>query len=93
LDFQNPVSIITKSRLVARDASLLAELSRRARAAVFLSIPFAKDEDSLKIEPWAAKSSQRFSAMRILADAAIPVGIAIAPIIPGLNDPDIPGLL
>lgn len=93
LDFQNPVSIITKSRLVARDVSLLAELARRARAAVFLSIPFAKDEDSLKIEPWAAKSSQRFSAMRILADAAIPVGIAIAPIIPGLNDADIPELL
>ena len=93
LEFQNPVSIITKSRLVARDASLLAELSRRARAMVFLSIPFARDEDSLKIEPWAAKTSLRFSAMRILADAGIPVGIAIAPIIPGLNDTNVPELL
>ena len=93
LEFQNPVSIITKSRLVARDAPLLAELSVRARAMVFLSIPFAQDEDSRKIEPWAAVTSQRFSAMRILADAGIYVGIAIAPIIPGLNDSDVAELL
>lgn len=93
LEFQNPVSIITKSRLVARDVVLLAELSRRARVMVFSSIPFARDEDALKMEPWAAKTSLRFSAMRILADAGIPVGIAIAPIIPGLNDSDVPELL
>jgi DNA repair photolyase len=93
LEFQNPISIITKSRLVARDAVLLAELSRRAQVMVFLSIPFARDEDALKIEPWAAKTSLRFSAMRILSDAGIPVGIAIAPIIPGLNDSDVPELL
>lgn len=93
LEFQNPISIITKSRLVARDAPLLADLSRRARAMVFLSIPFARDEDALNVEPWAAKTSLRFSAMRILADAGISVGIAIAPIIPGLNDSDVPELL
>ncbi|HRI64561.1 MAG TPA: radical SAM protein [Polyangium sp.] len=93
LEFQNPISIITKSRLVARDTALLAELTRRARAKVFLSIPFAHDEDSLKIEPWAAKSSLRFAAMKMLADAGIFVGIGIAPIIPGLNDSDVPELL
>ena len=93
LEFQNPISIITKSRLVARDAGLLADLTRRARAMVFLSIPFARDEDARKIEPWAATTTLRFSAMRILADAGIPVGIGIAPIIPGLNDTDVPELL
>lgn len=93
LEFQNPISIITKSRLVARDAALLAELARRARATVFLSIPFAHDDDARKIEPWASKSSLRFAAMKILADAGILVGIAIAPIIPGLNDYDVPELL
>ncbi|MDI1445754.1 PA0069 family radical SAM protein [Polyangium sp. 6x1] len=93
LAFQNPVSIITKSRLVARDADLLSELSRRARAHVFLSIPFARDEDGRKIEPWASKTSLRFGAMRALADAGVPVGIAVAPVIPGLNDADIAELL
>jgi DNA repair photolyase len=93
LDFQNPVSIITKSRLVARDAALLGEIARRARAFVFLSIPFARDEDAQKIEPWASKPSLRFEAMRLLAEAGVPVGLGIAPVIPGLNDSDIAELL
>lgn len=93
LEFQNPISIITKSRLVARDAALLAQLTRKARAMVFLSVPFARDEDARKIEPWAAITSLRFAAMKVLAEAGVPVGIAIAPIIPGLNDSDIPELL
>jgi len=93
LEFQNPISIITKSRLVARDAALLAQLAEKARAVVFLSIPFARDEDARKIEPWAAITSLRFAAMKTLADAGVPVGIAIAPIIPGLNDSDLPELL
>lgn len=93
LEFQNPINIITKSRLVARDTALLAQLAQKARAMVFLSIPFARDEDARKIEPWATITSLRFSAMRTLADAGVPVGIAIAPVIPGLNDTDIPELL
>jgi len=71
----------------------LAQLAEKARAVVFLSIPFARDEDARKIEPWAAITSLRFAAMKALADAGVPVGIAIAPIIPGLNDSDLPELL
>jgi len=93
LEFQNPASVITKSRLVARDVGLLSQLAKKARAHVFLSIPFARDEDAQKIEPWASKPSLRFEAMRILAEAGVPVGIGIAPVIPGLNDSDIPELL
>lgn len=93
LEFQNPVSIITKSRLVARDIALLVELSRKARAQVYLSIPFARDEDGQKMEPWASKPSLRFDAMRALSDAGISVGIAIAPVIPGLNDSCVAELL
>jgi DNA repair photolyase len=93
LEFQNPVSVITKSRLVARDAALLGQIAQKAQATAFLSIPFARDEDARKIEPWASKPSLRFEAMRTLAEAGVPVGIAIAPVIPGLNDTDIAELL
>ena len=93
LEFQNPVSIITKSRLVARDAALLGQIADKAQATAFLSIPFARDEDARKIEPWASKPSLRFEAMRTLREAGVPVGIAIAPVIPGLNDTDIAELL
>lgn len=93
LEFRNPVGVITKGALIRRDADLLAELARVARATVTISIPFADDETGRKVEPYASKSSERFAAMRALADAGVPVGINIAPVIPGLSDSDIPELL
>lgn len=91
--YGNPVGIITKSAIITRDADLLAELGRRAHAHVTLSIPFARDEDSRKIEPYASVSSKRFATMRTLADAGVSVGISLAPVIPGLNEEQIPELL
>ena len=93
LEFQNPVSIVTKSALIRRDADLLAALATRARAAVSLSIAFARDEPARKIEPYASRPSNRFDVMKRLADAGVPIGILVAPIIPGLNESDIPELL
>lgn len=89
----NPVGIVTKSFLVARDAELLAELERVAGARVFVSIPFADDARSRMIEPGAPPSSRRFEALRRLHAAGVPVGVLVAPLIPGLNDRDIPAVL
>jgi DNA repair photolyase len=93
LEFQNPVSIITKSALIRRDVALLAELTRRARATVNFSIAFASDEAARKMEPYASRPSHRFEVMRLLADAGVSTGIIVAPVIPGLNETDIPALL
>jgi len=93
LEFQNPASVITKSALVRRDVALLAELSRRARCRVNLSVAFARDEMARKIEPYASRPESRFEALRLLADAGISCGVIVAPIIPGLNDTDVPELL
>lgn len=93
LAYRNPVSIITKSALVRRDVELLAALARDAHAWVTVSIPFADDAMARAIEPWAARPSARFDAVRALASAGVPVGVNIAPVIPGLNDDDIPELL
>jgi DNA repair photolyase len=92
-EYRNPVSLITKGALVRRDLGLLARLEREAAASVTLSIPFADDELARKIEPWASPPSRRFAAMRELAAAGVPVGISVSPIIPGLNDDQIPELL
>lgn len=92
-EHRNPVCVITKSALVRRDADLLARLARESRATVILSIPFARDDDALKLEPWAARVSRRFEAMRALADAGVPVGVSVSPVIPGLNDHDIAEIL
>ncbi len=92
-EFRNPVAIITKGALVRRDVRLLAEMERESGASVALSIPFADECVSRKIEPNASLPSQRFDTMRILAEAGIPTAIGIAPVIPGLNDSDIAELL
>ena len=93
LRFQNPVSVITKGALVARDAALLGELARRADAEVFISLAFSDDSAARAVEPHTPSPRARLRAMKTLHDAGVRVGIALAPLIPGLNDTQIPELL
>lgn len=92
-EYRNPVAIITKGRLVLRDLDLLSRLHREASVHVYFSIPFSDDEVARKVEPQAPSSRKRFEAMATLAKAGIPTGISLSPIIPGLNDEDVPDLL
>ncbi len=90
LDFRNPVALITKSFLITRDVELLAELHRQSFCTVAISIPFASDDMARKIEPQASTITRRFQALEALAKAGIPVGVSLAPTIPGLNENDMP---
>jgi DNA repair photolyase len=89
----NPIGMITKGALVRRDIDVLSELSKRCGAHVTITIPFLDETVARKIEPGAPTPNKRFETLRALSEAGIPTGIAIAPLIPGLNDPDIPRLL
>jgi DNA repair photolyase len=93
LEFRNPVGIVTKGALIRRDADLLAALAREAGAAVYFSIPFADAEMARAIEPNVATPDQRLEALAALSAAGIATGVALAPVIPGLNDSDIPKVL
>lgn len=93
LEFSQPVGVITKGALVRRDIDVLAKLARRAPVKVFLSIPFAEDDLGRAIEPWGSAPSTRFSTLRALSAAGIETGVAIAPLIPGLNDADVATIL
>src|SRR4030095_15845063 len=88
-DFGVPVGVITKSRLVTRESHIVKKLT----ASVFFSLPFLTKEKSNPFEPYTPVPEARFRAMETIANAGIPVGIAIAPVIPGYNESDIPGLL
>ena len=92
-EFRHPVAVITKGALVRRDAALLARMSARGGAYVHVSIPFAHDGDARRVEPFASSPATRFQTLRALADAGVPGGVAIAPVIPGLNDAQIPEIL
>lgn len=93
LEHRARVGVITKSALVRRDADLLVELDRRAGARVFVSIPFADRDVARAIEPWASEPAARFETLRRLSEAGLETGVAIAPLIPGLNDSAIPEIL
>ena len=90
---RNPAAIVTKSFLVVRDIDVLIQLRDVADAAVMISIAFAGADLARKMDPGASTPDRRFEAMRRLADAGVPVGVMVAPIIPGLNDADVPKIL
>lgn len=92
-DAHNPVTIITKGALIRRDIDVLQTLRDHASVQVFVSIPFANDDDAKKIEPYASPIAKRFDALRALSEAGISTGIAIAPVIVGLTDSSIAELL
>jgi DNA repair photolyase len=92
-EFRNPVGIVTKSALVARDIDLLGELASHHAAAVFLSVTTLDPELQRALEPRAVAPHARLRTVEQLARAGIPVGVMVAPIIPGLTDHEAPAIL
>lgn len=93
LEFGNPVSLITKSFLVTRDLELLTALHERTYIDISISIPFWDEKNARLVEPGAASIRKRFEALARLSGAGIACGVLIAPIIPGLNDSDVPAIM
>ncbi|MBI4370371.1 MAG: PA0069 family radical SAM protein [Elusimicrobia bacterium] len=93
LEYRNPVSIITKSRLILRDEDILRGLRQKSSVHVTASLAFADDDMARKVEPQAPSPSKRFEMIKGLAQAGISVSVLMAPIIPGLNDAQIPEVL
>jgi DNA repair photolyase len=87
------VSIITKNRLVTRDIDLIGELARHGAAGVFLSITTLDPELAGRLEPRTTRPAGRLEAIADLAQAGIPTGVMVSPVIPGLNEHEIPAIL
>ena len=92
-EFRNPVSIVTKNFLVTRDLDLLKELANHHAVLVMLSINSLDRELVRNIEPRASLPNQRLAAVEALAKAGVPVGVMVAPVIPAINDHEIPAVL
>jgi len=93
LEYRNPVSVISKSALIERDIDLFQQLAAEADCHVSVSLAFIDAEAARAIEPWAPAPERRLKVIEAMAKAGVPVGIMVAPIIPGLNDRDLPALL
>jgi DNA repair photolyase len=92
-EFRNPVGIITKNHLVTRDIDLLQELARHNAVGVNVSINSLDADLARRLEPRASSPRHRLAAVEVLAKAGIPVGVLVAPIIPGLNDHEVAKVL
>jgi DNA repair photolyase len=92
-EFRNPVAIVTKNYLVTRDLDLLEKLASVRAANVNLSITTLDAELARRLEPRASLPRHRLQAIERLSAAKVPVRVLVAPVIPGLNDHEIPGIL
>jgi DNA repair photolyase len=92
-EFRNPVGLVTKNVLVTRDIDVLGELAKYQAAQVFISLTTLDTELRKVMEPRTSPPAARLSAIRALAQAGIPVGALIAPVIPGLTDHELPALV
>ena len=92
-DTNHPVHIVTKSALVVRDLDLLADMARRRLVEVHLSVTSLDNRLSAKLEPRAAAPHARLKTIRALADAGVPTGVLVAPVIPMITDMDLERIL
>lgn len=89
----HPVGIVTKSALVTRDIDILSRMAERGLAKVALSVTTMDRMLARTMEPRASTPTKRLEAIRQLSDAGIPASVMVAPIIPGLTDPEMERIL
>jgi DNA repair photolyase len=82
----NPFGLITRGPLIVRDVDVLQEASRRAEVSVNFSIPTLDPDVWRTTEPGTAPPRQRLRAVKVLVDAGVKAGVAMAPILPGISD-------
>ncbi|MGB1787988.1 MAG: PA0069 family radical SAM protein [Limisphaerales bacterium] len=90
---RNPVGIVTKNALVTRDLDLLQELANYDAVNVFISVTSLDSELRRILEPRTSPPAARLRAIRELSGAGIPTGVLVAPIIPAINDHEIPKII
>ena len=87
--FNHPVSIVTKSASVVNDLDILQRMAARNLVRVWLSVTTLDPALARIMEPRASSPARRLHAISVLSAAGIPVGVLSAPMIPGLNDPEL----
>lgn len=92
-EFQHPAGIVTKNHLVTRDLDVLTAMHAYSGIAVYIGVTTLDADLAGRMEPRASRPAARLEAIRQLAEAGIPVGVLVAPIIPGLTDHESPAIL
>jgi DNA repair photolyase len=93
LRFRNPTAIITKNALITRDIDLFRRMAEYNGILIFLSITTLDPTLARQLEPRTSHPASRLKAIEALSQAGIPVGVNVAPLIPGLTDHEMPAIL
>lgn len=93
LEYRHPIQVITKNKLICRDLDLLSALADLNLVSVAVSITTLDQSLCKVMEPRTSSPDSRLQTIATLADANVPVTVSASPIIPGLNDEEIPAIL
>jgi len=91
--FNHPLSIITKSALITRDLDILGPMAERGLVRAAVSVTTLDRKLARAMEPRAATPERRLAAISALTKAGVPTAVMFAPVIPGLNDHELEGVL
>ena len=92
-EMRHPVTMVTKSALVERDIDLLAQMAIQRLTSVYVTLTTLDRSIARRLEPRAAAPERRLETIRRLAEAGIPTGVMVAPVIPALTDHDMERIL
>lgn len=93
LAYKQPIGMITKNSLILRDLDILQEMAKLNLVMVYVSITSLNEKLRQKMEPRTTTAKQRLKIIADLSAAGLPTGVMAAPMIPGLNDYEMPAIL
>lgn len=93
LAFKQPLMLITKNALVLRDLDLLAAMAKEDLVQVAISLTTLDEDLRRVLEPRTSTGQKRLEAIEALSAAGVPTMAMLAPIIPALNQHEVPELL
>ena len=92
-EFNQPVSIVTKNALIERDLDILGAMAEKRLAKAFMSVNNLDHDIARRLEPRCSAPARRLEVIERIANAGVPVGVVVAPVIPFLNDEQIEAVL
>ncbi|RYD80004.1 MAG: PA0069 family radical SAM protein [Sphingobacteriales bacterium] len=93
LAYKQPIGMITKNSLILRDKDILQEMAKQNLCMVYVSINSLNEDLRQIMEPRTTTAKQRLKIVEELNAAGIPMGVMVAPLIPGLIDHEIPAII
>jgi DNA repair photolyase len=90
--FNQPVGLITKNAGILRDLDLLGPMGKKGLASVLVTITTLNESLRSVMEPRTVTAAQRLRTIEALTAAGVQTGVMMGPLIPGLNDHEIPAI-